>query len=571
MGMPFWIFLSLFFWQPLGAHAVDLTVPSCAERFANFGETSNGFSFEEVASGIIALKTHGKLRSLSPDLIEDLMRLGKVSSKEELLQPEVQNQILNFITSKEKNWEEKFGKTAVALKSALQTSDQQKLGYKFMDINRGWGWQLLEDSDPAFHDPKYLAQSLKSTGASGTVMGLREATHARSTFDDAWRKAAPKNVLPPERFTLTGTDANNSLYDIAEQVIKMKKLNGPAEIITFNGSYAGVNGKISRIGKLGKKKDPNLIIESPHSPYWNPTDPKEIARLERLEAQALAAIRQKFSASAPAIGGFLLEPILGSEGVYFYRPEFLRSLRKLCDEFQVPIFADEILNGGGRTGKFFSYQHYEDFEPDFVTFGKGLQVAGVAKVKRAQAPNSFQYLNTHPDFVTLTHYEEPLNKGAQIMNRIADGKLEKNAEQNGKYFLEKLVAYANQRQINSLTKDIVHLNKLVEGEKAKLTKILEIDLQKRPDLAEYVAHWKNEGDSKLNNLFESIKKKEAELARILSDPNAKNDIRGMGMLMYAKNLPIPTAMGRLMPPLSMTRKEIDQFFIDIDKFYPYSR
>ncbi len=564
------IFL-LFLLYPLTSQAVDPTVLTCADKFAAFGETSNGFSFEEVTSGILALKTHGKLRTLSPDLIEDLMHLGKVNEKEELLKPEIQNKILEFIASKEINWEEKFGKSAVALKSALLNSKPAEKERRFIDINRGWGWQLLEDSDPAFQDPKYLAKSLKSSGASGEVMGLRSSTSAISNFSQAWKRAVPPNVSAPTRFALTGTDANNSLYDIAEDVVRRKKVKGPAEIIAFEGSYAGVNGKISKLGHMGNRQDRSLLIESPHTPYWNPTDPVEIARLEILEKNALAAIREKFSQNAPAIGGFLLEPILGSKGVYFYRPEFLRALRQLCDEFQIPIFADEILNGGGRTGKFFSYQLYEGFEPDFVTFGKGLQVAGVAQVKRENAPGLLKYLDQAKSGpVTLTHYEEPLNKGAQIINRVVDGNLEKNAEDRGKYFLAKLREFYANKKLKELQREIGVWQKSIEQEKASLAKILDVDLQKRPDQADYVARWKREYQERIDKFTDKLKQAKSNYARLKKNPNGNPDIRGKGMLIYGGDeFPVPTAMGRLMPPLSLSKQEIDQFFIEVEKGYSY--
>ncbi len=101
---------------------------------------------------------------------------------------------------------------------------------------------------------------------------------------------------------------------------------------------------------------------------------------------------------------------------------------------KIPIFADEILTGGGRTGKFFAYQHYEGFEPDFITFGKGLQVAGIAQVKR---PAPFIYRGIDRQ-TTLYQYSEPLLKSAQILNRIKSDHLMENAEKSGMYLLRRL-------------------------------------------------------------------------------------------------------------------------------------
>jgi glutamate-1-semialdehyde aminotransferase len=570
---------ALFLFSGLASANSAIPTPlTCDERFSQIGETTNGFSYEEVLTGLLSLKTHGKLRSLSSDLIDDLMRLGKVNAKEDLLNPNVQNQILQYLSTSKK-FEKNIGENALALKSALKEADSPKSSRhrNSVDLRRGWGWQLLEDSDPAFNDPKYLANTLKSSGASGEVFDLRSSTEALDNFSDAWKRAAPENVAPPRRFSLTGTDANNSLYEIAEEVVKNKKnswnyrnLSGPAEIITFDGSYGGANGKIAKIGMLGHNKNKDLIIESPDTIFWNPTDPKEIARLEKIEKKSLENIRKKFTQDKPAIGGFLLEPILGAKGVKYYRPEFLQKLRALCDEFEVPIFADEILNGGGRTGKFFSYQHYEGFEPDFVSFGKGLQVAGVAKVNRKNAPSNLKYLQSNPGIVTLKHYEEPLNKGAQVLHRIVDGNLMKNAEENGNYFQSKLRTYLLEKERNPISEMLSSYESKLKLEINELEKMKTLNTQNREDLIAYKNHWTKTYGDRIKRLKNDIKMMQKDLTNL--SKNEVGQVRGKGMLLHLDGmLPVPTAMGRILPPISLTKKQIDDLFIEWEKPMVYGR
>lgn len=82
------------------------------------------------------------------------------------------------------------------------------------------------------------------------------------------------------------------------------------------------------------------------------------------------------------IGAIFVEPILASKGVCFFHPFYWMRLRELADKYGIVIIADEIFTGGGRTGKMFSFEHYPELKPDFFTFGKALQVSGVARVKR---------------------------------------------------------------------------------------------------------------------------------------------------------------------------------------------
>ncbi len=52
-------------------------------------------------------------------------------------------------------------------------------------------------------------------------------------------------------------------------------------------------------------------------------------------------------------------------------PGFLKGVRKLCDQYEVHLIADEIAVGFGRTGKMFAHQHAK-ITPDFVCLSKGL-------------------------------------------------------------------------------------------------------------------------------------------------------------------------------------------------------
>ncbi len=74
---------------------------------------------------------------------------------------------------------------------------------------------------------------------------------------------------------------------------------------------------------------------------------------------------------AEEVAGILVEPIQGEGGYIVPTPGFFPALRRLCDQHGILLIADEVQAGTGRTGKWWSIEHF-GVEPDMICIAKGI-------------------------------------------------------------------------------------------------------------------------------------------------------------------------------------------------------
>lgn len=99
------------------------------------------------------------------------------------------------------------------------------------------------------------------------------------------------------------------------------------------------------------------------------------------------ALHEAFDEEVAAV---MIEPIQGEGGINEATPEYMQTIRDLCDEHGALMILDEVQTGMGRTGRWFGYQHFE-VTPDIITLAKALGggVAIGAIVAKAEVAKCF--------------------------------------------------------------------------------------------------------------------------------------------------------------------------------------
>jgi acetylornithine/N-succinyldiaminopimelate aminotransferase len=154
-------------------------------------------------------------------------------------------------------------------------------------------------------------------------------------------------------FTNSGAEAIELSIKMARRFQYVSGHPGRFHIVTFEGAFHGRT--LAGISAGGNPK------------YLEGFGPK----LEGFDQVPLNDLKATLAAITEKTAALLIEPIQGEGGMRAADTDFLRALRRLCDEKGLLLILDEIQTGAGRTGKFFAHE-WAGVVPDIVATAKGI-------------------------------------------------------------------------------------------------------------------------------------------------------------------------------------------------------
>src|SRR5581483_2033222 len=124
--------------------------------------------------------------------------------------------------------------------------------------------------------------------------------------------------------------------------------------------------------------------------------------------EALARVEETIELEgAKNIAAFFIEPVTGTNVILIPPDGYLQGLRELCTKHGILLVADEVMAGFGRTGEWFSIDHWK-VVPDLMTMAKGLTSAYVPLGAVGMRREIADYFRDTVFYGGLTYHSHPL-------------------------------------------------------------------------------------------------------------------------------------------------------------------
>jgi adenosylmethionine-8-amino-7-oxononanoate aminotransferase len=238
-------------------------------------------------------------------------------------------------------------------------------------------------------------------------------------------------------FVSGGSEATESAMKLARQYALAQGEAQRFKIISRSPSYHGATlGALAVTGyaPMTAPFDPMMRamprIPAPRA-YLDGLDPED----EATGLHYANMLEEKILEEGPAtVLGFIVEPIGGASTGALVPPEgYMARIREICDRYRVLLIHDEVMTGGGRTGRFLGADHW-GVVPDMICLSKGFGGGYVPLGAVIAREDIVEAVLNHGGFIHgHTYAGNPLAcaAGLAVLDEIAENDLVGNAARMG--------------------------------------------------------------------------------------------------------------------------------------------
>ncbi len=238
----------------------------------------------------------------------------------------------------------------------------------YIDCLAGAGALTLGHNHPVVLD---AIQQLLQDGVPFQTLDL--TTPVKDRFVDALFGALPKEFAEDARIQFCGPSG----ADAVEAAVKLvKTATGRRTILSFHGAYHGMtHGGLALTGHLGPKEAiSGLMPDVQFLPYpYDYRCPFGVGGEEghRLSSTYIERLLDDPNSGVVSPAGMILEVVQGEGGVIPSPDAWLRDIRRITKDRNIPLIVDEIQTGLGRTGSLFAFER-AGIIPDAVVLSKAI-------------------------------------------------------------------------------------------------------------------------------------------------------------------------------------------------------
>ncbi|MBJ6640698.1 diaminobutyrate--2-oxoglutarate transaminase family protein [Streptomyces sp. DHE7-1] len=233
-------------------------------------------------------------------------------------------------------------------------------GRRYLDCLSGAGTLALGHNHPVVLE---AIRRVLDSGAPLSVLDL--ATPVKDAFITELFRTLPPGLADRARVQFCGPAGT----DAVEAALKLvRTATGRTGMLAFTGAYHGMTaGAMAASGGAGDVRVARLPYPQDYRCPFGIGGP----RGAELAARWTESLLDDPKSGVPLPAGMIVEPVQGEGGVIPAPDDWLRRMRGITAERSVPLIADEIQTGVGRTGAFWAVEH-SGVTPDVMVLSKAI-------------------------------------------------------------------------------------------------------------------------------------------------------------------------------------------------------